>query len=247
MEAEKRRPYHMQTGLGQQLKCPTLSIDVSILNADICEVWNIPEEDLYIVGRQQCSWCDGKIQPNLHKCIEDVCALAFRPHRQFISAAHTLAERAYTTWKEQIRSILMYPVSHVFYLQMFMLINLSFTFQNRIFQVNVAVIHRNLSFLIMLLGMSRSLTEDCWEGESARVFALLIGINAYKSGGIWNLESCVDDANRMRRWLRHDLHVARENICMLTDSKATKANIEEKFTSHLINNPRIQRGDAIIM
>ncbi|KAF6760314.1 caspase domain-containing protein [Ephemerocybe angulata] len=79
------------------------------------------------------------------------------------------------------------------------------------------------------------------------IFALVIGIDSYKSGGIWNLHSCVDDAERIRRWLLHDLDVPKEQICLLTDSHATKENIENAFMDHLVNNPSIQPDDAILI
>ncbi|KZT66384.1 hypothetical protein DAEQUDRAFT_457739 [Daedalea quercina L-15889] len=82
---------------------------------------------------------------------------------------------------------------------------------------------------------------------ATRVFALIIGIDEYKSGRIWNLESCVDDAKNIKRWLTHDLHVPRDQICLLLDSDATKRKIEDKFMNHLINNPAIESGDAILI
>lgn len=82
---------------------------------------------------------------------------------------------------------------------------------------------------------------------ATRVFALIIGVDKYKSGRIWNLESCVDDAKSVKRWLTHDLHVPRDQICLLLDSDATKRRIEDKFMSHLINNPAIEAGDAILI
>ncbi|KAH9951543.1 caspase domain-containing protein [Amylocystis lapponica] len=81
----------------------------------------------------------------------------------------------------------------------------------------------------------------------SRVFALVIGIDQYKSGIIWNLESCADDAQNIKRWLTHDLHVPRDQICLLLDAAATKRNIEDKFMSHLVNNPAIEPGDAILI
>ena len=45
----------------------------------------------------------------------------------------------------------------------------------------------------------------------------------------------------------NDLHVPRDHICMLTDSKATKGAIEDAFMSHLVNNPSIMTGDSIII
>ncbi|KAH9979028.1 hypothetical protein BGW80DRAFT_1435319 [Lactifluus volemus] len=81
----------------------------------------------------------------------------------------------------------------------------------------------------------------------ASVFALIIGIDQYKSSQIWDLSSCVDDAFKMRHWLMNDLLVPRDHICVLLDNKATKAAIEDAFMSHLVNNPSIQKGDAIII
>jgi hypothetical protein len=79
------------------------------------------------------------------------------------------------------------------------------------------------------------------------VFALIIGIDQYKSSKIWNLSSCVDDALKMKNWLMNDLRVPHNHICMLIDSKATKGVIEDAFMSHLVNNPSIQTGDSIII
>ena len=45
----------------------------------------------------------------------------------------------------------------------------------------------------------------------------------------------------------NDLLVPRHHIYILLDSKATKAAIEDAFMSHLVNNPSIQKGDAIII
>ncbi|KAI9507461.1 hypothetical protein F5148DRAFT_109718 [Russula earlei] len=79
------------------------------------------------------------------------------------------------------------------------------------------------------------------------VFALIIGIDQYKSSKIWNLSSCVDDAFKIEHWLMNDLHVPRDHICTLTDSKATKSTIEGAFMSHLVSNSSIQAGDSIII
>lgn len=74
-----------------------------------------------------------------------------------------------------------------------------------------------------------------------------IGIDKYKSGNIWDLASSVDDAQSVKRWLTHDIHVPREQVCILTDAQATKRAIEDKFMDHLVNNPTIERGDAILI
>jgi hypothetical protein len=80
-----------------------------------------------------------------------------------------------------------------------------------------------------------------------RAFALIIGIDSYKAGNIWNLHSCADDARLIRSWLVNDLNVPEDHICMLLDSQATKNNIEERFMSHLTNNRSIENGDAILI
>ncbi|KAJ6463941.1 hypothetical protein C8R45DRAFT_503956 [Mycena sanguinolenta] len=82
---------------------------------------------------------------------------------------------------------------------------------------------------------------------TVRVFGFVVGIDKYKSGAIWNLESCVDDAQNVRRWLRKDLKVPKDRICMLLDKHATKENIEKNFLRHLVHNDNIQRGDAIVI
>ncbi|KAH9892774.1 hypothetical protein C8Q73DRAFT_72426 [Cubamyces lactineus] len=80
-----------------------------------------------------------------------------------------------------------------------------------------------------------------------QTFALLIGINEYQSADIWNLRSAKKDARRVEQWLVHDLLVPPGHICTLLDSQATKRNIEDRFTSHLVHNPSIEPGDALIV
>ncbi|KAL0577018.1 hypothetical protein V5O48_004952 [Marasmius crinis-equi] len=83
--------------------------------------------------------------------------------------------------------------------------------------------------------------------SSTRLFAVIVGIDQYKSGDTWNLQSCVDDAKRIRRWLRDELSVPREQISMLLDENATKQNIETELANHLLRNDAIERGDAILI
>ncbi|KAJ7628373.1 caspase domain-containing protein [Roridomyces roridus] len=80
-----------------------------------------------------------------------------------------------------------------------------------------------------------------------RVFALIVGIDQYRSGEIWNLQSCVDDAKKVKRWLLKDLKVSKSHVCVLLDKHATKENIEKNFLRHLVHNENIQRGDAIVV
>lgn len=80
-----------------------------------------------------------------------------------------------------------------------------------------------------------------------RIFALLIGVDDYKSGRIWNLEACAHDALRIKQWLTQDLQVPKENIAILLNQEATKRRIEDTFMSHLVSNPAIAEGDALII
>ncbi|TFY79900.1 hypothetical protein EWM64_g4109 [Hericium alpestre] len=82
---------------------------------------------------------------------------------------------------------------------------------------------------------------------ASRLFSLIIGIDQYKSGDVWDLTSCVDDAMNIKRWLMNDLNVPRSHICLLLDEKASKRSIEDKFMSHLVSNPAIEPGDALLI
>jgi Caspase domain len=82
---------------------------------------------------------------------------------------------------------------------------------------------------------------------SSRVFALIVGIDIYKSGNIWNLHSSVEDAKRIRRWLTDGLNAPKDQIRVLLDNQATKQKIEDSFMEHLVNNPAIEKNDAIII
>ncbi|KAF9051082.1 hypothetical protein BDZ89DRAFT_977264 [Hymenopellis radicata] len=80
-----------------------------------------------------------------------------------------------------------------------------------------------------------------------QMFALVIGIDNYKSGSIWNLDSCVSDARRMSRWLTSDLGIPKSHIRLLLDEEATLQNMEASFLEHLVNNKNIHKGDAILL
>ncbi|KDQ57447.1 hypothetical protein JAAARDRAFT_264290 [Jaapia argillacea MUCL 33604] len=82
---------------------------------------------------------------------------------------------------------------------------------------------------------------------AARMFALIIGIDNYQSTTTRNLSSCVSDAKDVRRWLIDQLDVPRDHICLLTNEKASKREIEDHFMGHLVNNHAIERGDAILI
>ncbi|KAK0209637.1 hypothetical protein IW262DRAFT_1528429, partial [Armillaria fumosa] len=87
---------------------------------------------------------------------------------------------------------------------------------------------------------------------ASRFWAVLIGIDAYKSSP---LEGCVSDASLMKKFLIDDLGVQREQIQYLLGSHdltpddpltPSHANIVNTLCS-LIHNDEIQLGDNIII
>ena len=82
---------------------------------------------------------------------------------------------------------------------------------------------------------------------ATHVFAVIIGIDTYKSGNVSNLRSCAKDAKKISQWLLNDLGVPKEHIRLLLNSKATKSNVEDTIMEHLVNNPDIEHGDAMFI
>ncbi|KAF8070685.1 caspase domain-containing protein [Lyophyllum atratum] len=106
------------------------------------------------------------------------------------------------------------------------------------------------SVTLLLLGIHTTTPGTFYLGISlmaARLFALIIGIDHYQSGGIWDLTSCVEDAKRIKRFLIDGINVPKDQICLLLDRQATKRAIEDSFMEHLVNNTAISRGDAIVI
>ena len=79
-----------------------------------------------------------------------------------------------------------------------------------------------------------------------RIFALIVGIDSYKSGYTWNLQSSTHDAKQIRNWLTKDLHVPSDHISLLLDRKATRENLQAELIRHFLQNPAIQPGDAML-
>ncbi|THV05008.1 hypothetical protein K435DRAFT_648091 [Dendrothele bispora CBS 962.96] len=82
---------------------------------------------------------------------------------------------------------------------------------------------------------------------ASRVFAVLIGIDQYKSGDIWDLHSSASDARGIKHWLVNDLKVPRSQVITLLDEQASLDSIEASLRHHLLNNDKIQTGDAILI
>ncbi|KAF7337910.1 hypothetical protein MVEN_02014200 [Mycena venus] len=85
-------------------------------------------------------------------------------------------------------------------------------------------------------------------GESrCPVFMLIIGIDEYRSPNIRNLKGCANDAQNINTYLTHRFHVPEAQIACLINEQATRAAILEKFQTHLIHNPSIEKNDTIII
>ncbi|KAK2464298.1 hypothetical protein APHAL10511_003755 [Amanita phalloides] len=82
---------------------------------------------------------------------------------------------------------------------------------------------------------------------ATRIFAVIIGIDTYKSRTVQNLRSCTSDAKKIKQWLLNDLSVPKEHIRLLLGSEATKSEVEDTIMEHLVNNPDIEHGDAIFI
>ncbi|KAG9120858.1 hypothetical protein FRC07_003473 [Ceratobasidium sp. 392] len=79
------------------------------------------------------------------------------------------------------------------------------------------------------------------------LYALVIGINKYKSRIYLDLEGCVSDATSIVGYLKDTLHVPKDNIQTLFNEEATRKGILDAFRKHLIHNQKIQSADPILV
>ena len=84
--------------------------------------------------------------------------------------------------------------------------------------------------------------------QSSRLFALIIGINEYKTvkRSFRNLKGAVPDADLVQSYLQKHLGVPNSQIRSLRDSEATRAAILHEINV-LTTDDRIQRGDPILI
>lgn len=75
------------------------------------------------------------------------------------------------------------------------------------------------------------------------IYALLIGINSYKSSKIKDLYGCENDVDLMNLTLQERYAVDEQNIKCLLNKQATKAAIVESFQQHF---SQAQKGDTVI-
>ncbi|KAF8958347.1 caspase domain-containing protein [Flammula alnicola] len=81
---------------------------------------------------------------------------------------------------------------------------------------------------------------------TTRLFALMIAINTYKSKDIRPLRGAVPDAQAVAAYLENRLSVPQDHVKILKDEFATREAILGGLGS-LANDPRIQRGDPIVI
>ncbi|KAF8972429.1 caspase domain-containing protein [Flammula alnicola] len=79
-----------------------------------------------------------------------------------------------------------------------------------------------------------------------RVFALVIGINKYKSSKVCSLHGAVSDANAMESYLKVHLKVPGAQIRSLRDEEATRSAVIKSFNDFQ-DDTRIRTGDAIVI
>ncbi|MEK7991772.1 MAG: caspase family protein [Thiotrichaceae bacterium] len=65
-------------------------------------------------------------------------------------------------------------------------------------------------------------------------YALLVGINQYKSPKLHNLNACINDVKAIEHLLQMKFNVPSENILILVDEQATHQAIKSAFQQHLI-------------
>ncbi|CCM05961.1 uncharacterized protein FIBRA_08200 [Fibroporia radiculosa] len=79
-----------------------------------------------------------------------------------------------------------------------------------------------------------------------RLFALIIGINNYKSASIANLLGAVPDADAVRDYLLGQVGIPISQIRILRDSEATRSAILHGISAFL-DDERIKKGDPILI
>ncbi|CCL99700.1 uncharacterized protein FIBRA_01721 [Fibroporia radiculosa] len=90
------------------------------------------------------------------------------------------------------------------------------------------------------------LTNPHCDRPHPRLFALIIGIDKYKSTSIADLSGAVRDADAVRDYLQEQLGVPESQIRNLRDSRATRSAILRGFHIFL-DDERIQKGDPILI
>lgn len=80
--------------------------------------------------------------------------------------------------------------------------------------------------------------------DTKKMWALLIGIDEYSD--VRDLRGCVNDVEAVRIFLVNQLSVPEEQIRVLTNQEAKRANILQAFQEFLIDNAAIGQGDQLL-
>ncbi|KAI0825525.1 hypothetical protein BC629DRAFT_5088 [Irpex lacteus] len=78
------------------------------------------------------------------------------------------------------------------------------------------------------------------------LWALLVGIRNYPLQDWPPAAGAHSDLRNVFKYLTHDMNTPQEHILRLQDDAATREGIISTFKSHLIDNPKISRGDALL-
>ncbi len=84
------------------------------------------------------------------------------------------------------------------------------------------------------------------KNEKPNIWALLVGINDYKSPGISRLGGCCNDVEAIRIFLINQMNVPEGQIKVLRDGGATRGGIIESFQTFLVSNPDIPKGSQLL-
>lgn len=82
--------------------------------------------------------------------------------------------------------------------------------------------------------------------ENLNIWALLVGINRYKSYGIAPLTGCVNDVTSMQEFLTGPMGVPAQQVKTLVNGEATRAAILRNFKKFLVENPDIPHGSQLL-
>ncbi|KAJ3487533.1 hypothetical protein NLI96_g3477 [Meripilus lineatus] len=80
----------------------------------------------------------------------------------------------------------------------------------------------------------------------ATIWALIVGVGTVVSTEYPDVPGAAVDADNVFRYIHDDRQVPTENIVTLKNEEATRGQIIRKFQEHLIDNPAINKGDALL-
>ncbi|KAI0083559.1 hypothetical protein BDY19DRAFT_651560 [Irpex rosettiformis] len=79
-----------------------------------------------------------------------------------------------------------------------------------------------------------------------QLWALLVAIENYLSPTWPPVADALADSQNVFRYLTSDMGIPEDHILCLNNANATRAGIISAFREHLVDNPRISKGDAIL-